>query len=410
MARYASPDSTRAAGAGRALRKVLRPVLRVAERLKSRLLAPRMDFLATDGTPASRWRLLARQVALPVTIMVVVAAFDLSVPDTVFYPFLLLAPTLACATAPPLAVLAIGCASLPLRYLLAHHDGYLASEFDQLFQVSTWMYVLATALSMYLSAVRIRRERELVAVTKVATAAQRAILMPPPAEYGGLRFAVRYFAVADEAELGGDLYLALDTPYGPRILIGDVLGKGLGAVRTAAITIGAFREAAYDEVDLVDIARRIEASLQRNAPAERFVTALLVEVRSDHVIFVHRGHEQPVLVTADGRARVLDPPEPGVPLGLGDLDTVAPRSWGEPFREGDLLLLVTDGVSDARNESGMSYPVADRINALVGGRAPAEPAVAVERLGEDLLRFAGRRRMTDDALMVGLARKPSESG
>jgi serine phosphatase RsbU (regulator of sigma subunit) len=374
---------------------------------------PRLEFLeflacppGPDGAPGSRWQRLARQVALPVTIMIVVAIVDLSTGrDTVFYPFLLLAPTLATATAPPLAVLAVGCVSLPLRYLLAYSDGYLASEFDELFQVSTWMYVLATALSMYLSAVRIRHERALVAVGKVATAAQRAILMPPPAEYGGLRFAVRYFAVADEAEVGGDLYLALDTPYGPRILIGDVLGKGLGAVRTAAITIGAFREAAYDEPDLVVIARRIELSLMRNAPEERFVTALLAEVRSDHVMFVHRGHEQPVLVTPEDGARVLDPPVPGVPLGLGDLDKAPPRAWAAPFRQGDVLLLVTDGVPDARDAEGRAYPVAERINDLAGGGQPAEPAVAVERLGNDLLRFVGKRGLEDDALMVGLARK-----
>ncbi|MGC0419552.1 PP2C family protein-serine/threonine phosphatase [Embleya sp. AB8] len=353
-------------------------------------------------------RSLVRQVGLPVAILVAVTALDLSTGhSTVFYPFLLLAPTLAAATAPPLAILIIGGASLPLRYWLAKVDGYLGPEYSDLFHVSTWMYVMATALAMYLSAARIRREQALVAVSEVAVAAQRAILMPPSDALGGVRLAVRYFAVVAEAELGGDLYIALDTPFGVRLIIGDVLGKGLGAVRTAAITIGAFREAAYDEPELADVARRIDTSVVRNAPADRFVTALLVEVRPEHVSFVHRGHEEPVAIRADGTVHVLEPPEPGVPLGLGELDPEPTRPWVVPFHQGDLLLLMTDGFADARDSAGRHYPVVERIRELLGeGRLDeTNPVVsAVERLGADLNRHVGGLRLADDALVLALTR------
>lgn len=368
-------------------------------------------------------RSLLRQIGLPVGILLVVTVVDLATgPDTVFYPFLLLAPTLAAVTAPPLAILGIGCVSLPLRYWLAWTDGYLAAEYSDLFQVSTWIYVLATGLAMYLSAARIRHERALLAVSQVAIAAQRAILLPPTGGLGGVRLAVRYFAVADEAELGGDLYLALDTPYGLRLVIGDVLGKGLGVVRTAAITVGAFREAAYDEPDLVEVARRMETSLTRNAPPDQFVTALLVEVRRDTVALVHRGHEQPVLIRRDGGVEILEPPDPGVPLGLGDLDPGGVRAWECPFGTGDLLLLVTDGVADARDPLGGTYPLVERVVALLGPDRVApeptprawadlgppgaglDPAAAVEVLGDDLARHVGILRLTDDALMLALAR------
>ncbi|MEU0939693.1 PP2C family protein-serine/threonine phosphatase [Embleya sp. NPDC005971] len=352
-------------------------------------------------------RSLVRQVGLPVSILVVVTTVDLATgSSTVYYPFLLLAPTLAAATARPLAILVIGCVSLPLRYWLASQDGYLGPEYSNLFQVSTWMYVMATALAIYLSAARIHHERALVAVSEVAVAAQRAILLPPSDDLGGVRLAVRYFAVAEEAELGGDLYIALDTPFGVRVIIGDVLGKGLGAVRTAAITIGAFREAAYDEPELGTVARRIDTSVARNAP-ERFVTALLVEVRPEHVAFTHRGHEEPVAIRADGAVHVLEPPEPGLPLGLGDLDPEPPRPWVVPFREGDLLLLMTDGFADARDTSGRHYPLVERIRALFGeGRVTADPVLAVERLGDDLVRHIGVLRLADDALVLALARAP----
>ncbi|GCD94509.1 PP2C family protein-serine/threonine phosphatase [Embleya hyalina] len=360
--------------------------------------------VAGTATPS-----LFRQIALPVGILVVVTVVDLSTGSSmVFYPFLLLAPTLAAATAPPLAILVIGGVSLPLRYWLASVDGYLGPEYHELFNISTWMYVMATALAMYLSAARIRHERALVAVSEVALAAQRAILMPPTDGLGGLRLAVRYFAVAEGAELGGDLYIALDTPFGVRLIIGDVLGKGLGAVRTAAITIGAFREAAYDEPELSAVARRVDASVTRNAPADRFVTALLVEVRAEQVAFVHRGHEQPVAIRADGTVHVLEPPDPGLPLGLGELDPGTPPEWNVPFGVGDLLLLMTDGFADARDAGGRHYPLVERIEALLGGERPiaADPVAAVERLGDDLRRHVGTLRLTDDALVLALCHPP----
>lgn len=374
-----------------------------------------MDALMSSREPqqpvaGTATQSLFRQIALPVGILVVVTVVDLATGSSlVFYPFLLLAPTLAAATAPPLAILVIGGVSLPLRYWLASVDGYLGPEYHELFNISTWMYVMATALAMYLSAARIRHERALVAVSEVALAAQRAILMPPTDSLGGLRLAVRYFAVAEEAELGGDLYIALDTPFGVRLIIGDVLGKGLGAVRTAAITIGAFREAAYDEPELSAVARRVDASVIRNAPADRFVTALLVEVRAEQVAFVHRGHEQPVAIRADGTVHVLEPPDPGLPLGLGELDPGTPPEWEVPFATGDLLLLMTDGFADARDAGGRHYPLVERIEALLGGERPiaADPVTAVERLGDDLRRHVGTLRLTDDALVLALCRPPA---
>jgi hypothetical protein len=368
-----------------------------------------MSNLAPQRRAGAAIRSAARQVGLPVGILVVVTVVDLATgSSTVYYPFLLLAPTLAAATAPPLAILVIGGVSLPLRYWLASRDGYLGAAYSDLFRISTWMYVMATGLAMYLSAVRIRRERALVAVSEVAVAAQRAILLPPSANLGGLRLAVRYFAVAEEAELGGDLYIALDTPFGVRLIIGDVLGKGLGAVRTAAITIGAFREAAYDEPELSAVARRVDTSVTRNAPTDRFVTALLVEVRPEHVAFTHRGHEEPVAISADGAVHVLEPPDPGLPLGLGELDPEPPRPWVVPFGEGDLLLLMTDGFADARDAGGRHYPLVDRIRALFreGRPGAADPVAAVERLGDDLIRHVGVLRLADDALVLALTRGP----
>lgn len=84
-----------------------------------------------------------------------------------------------------------------------------------------------TLASGLASSLRGRRERVLAAVRSVAEAAQHALLTPIPETVGPFRVAVRYSAAAAEARIGGDLYALVSTPYGVRLIVGDVRGKGL---------------------------------------------------------------------------------------------------------------------------------------------------------------------------------------
>ncbi len=128
-----------------------------------------------------------------------------------------------------------------------------------------------------------RRERTLATVRFVAEIAQRVLLRPVPHRVGDI-LVESFFLFADaEARVGGDLSRAVPTTHGLRLVIGDVRGKGLFAVETAATLLGAFREAAHDEPDLAALAERVETGVSRRAAdytssdiAERFVTAVFV--------------------------------------------------------------------------------------------------------------------------------------
>src|SRR5437763_15382154 len=108
------------------------------------------------------------------------------------------------------------------------------------------MGVIGVLLSRY----RIARERRLAQVIKVAEAAQRAILLPVPEQLGPVRVAVIYEGAASDAVVGGDLYGFVVTSHGLRILVGDVRGKGLDAVRMSAQVLATFRERANDHPEL----------------------------------------------------------------------------------------------------------------------------------------------------------------
>lgn len=180
-------------------------------------------------------------------------------------------------------------------------------------------------------------------LTRVAEAAQHAILATPSAKIGPVALAARYASAAAEALVGGDFYEVVRRPGAVRLLIGDVRGKGLGAVRTATVVLGAFRDAAADLDDLAGVAGRMDRRLRDYLDVEDFVTALLVDVADDGTFtVVSCGHPPPLL--GAGRALSLVAVTPSVPLGLGAAPAVATGK----LNAGDRLLLYTDGILEAR--------------------------------------------------------------
>ncbi|MYW68832.1 SpoIIE family protein phosphatase [Streptomyces sp. SID8379] len=244
-----------------------------------------------------------------------------------------------------------------------------------------------------------RREEQqarLQAVTDIAEATQRAVMRSLPDHVGDLHIADFYQPAARAARVGGDWYDFQPSPHGVRAVLGDVSGKGLPAVSASASLLGAFREAAYHEGDVSEVARRLEIAMQRYSAWTRvvdeeelpdpFSTALLLHFPpdADAVDVVNFGHEPPLVVTAQGRVHTAEV-TPGVPLGMGSLGAGLPEPVRLPFRTGDTLVLFTDGVTECRDAGGTFYPVRERLPRLVE-RLPADapPQELLRRLALDL--------------------------
>ena len=284
----------------------------------------------------------------------------------------------------------MGGVALVLCLLLAAYDDLLESR-RAVIALATIGGV--TAAGVIASAARHRRERALADVTAVAEAAQRVLLHPVPGEVGPLRVAVRYISASAAARIGGDLYEVIAAGQAIRLIVADVQGKGLAAVQTAALVLGAFREAAYDAAGLVEIAARIECSLARQAAAEEFVTAVLAQIPENRpaIEILNCGHPAPLLLTGKA-ARFIEPCEAGLPLGLAQL-AVCPRETAIiELSPGQRLLFYTDGISEARDKSGEFYPL-DRCAALFAGE---DLDAALDRLCDEVIRHVGHQ-LRDDA-------------
>ncbi|MDQ6797878.1 MAG: serine/threonine-protein phosphatase [Actinomycetota bacterium] len=244
---------------------------------------------------------------------------------------------------------------------------------------------------------REHREKVLQRVTRVAEVAQLAILRPIPTRVATVNFASRYISAADQAFIGGDLYEVVPATTGVRVVVGDVRGKGLDAVRLAALVLGSFREAANVEDALAHVAMAVDRAVLGDISLEDFVTAVFVEFRpGGDIEVVNCGHHSPLRVSSRV-VEYLHPAEASPPLGLSPAFTAQVHH----LERGDRLLLYTDGLVEARAPDRTFFKmVPDTLSTLRRRSLDS----ALEGLVNEVLRHAGGHLDDDLALLLAEVR------
>ncbi|MFH0518424.1 PP2C family protein-serine/threonine phosphatase [Streptomyces sp. M41] len=350
---------------------------------------------------------------LPLVAVLVDVLAELIVRGREPVSFLLIAvPPLAAATRGPrgTALSAVVCLGLQM-WMAARRPGH----FDEQHHVAVYAAMTLIGIaSVALAEQRERTRRHLIRANSVAEAMQRTLLRPVPRRLGPVRAAGFYEAGEGGTLVGGDLYDVCETPFGVRAIIGDVRGKGLGAVQTVAAVLGSFRVSAHEWQSLTSLAQRLELSIARNSPAgedgdpELFVTALVLEFPpgGDEVRIVDRGHPPPVAVGPQG-ARRLDT-APGLPLGLGALGADGDDTTVHRLAPSEVLVLHTDGVSEARDAAGVFYPVLERLGERFTGERAPDPEAVVTFVRTDADHWSADSDNDDRAVLALALRAPEE--
>ncbi|MER6979927.1 PP2C family protein-serine/threonine phosphatase [Streptomyces carpinensis] len=191
-----------------------------------------------------------------------------------------------------------------------------------------------------------------------------------------------------------------------RVLIGDVRGKGLSAVGEAAALMAAFQEVAHQHATLPAVASALDRSMCRyltqfpdDEALEHFITALLLEV-PDHgsvARLTHCGHPPPLLIS---RGQVTSVPSfPAPPLGMCTFEQDVRTSHTFSFEAGDVLLLYTDGLVEARDSRGAFYPLEERLAQWT----KCSPETLIERIQRDLHAHTNGA-LHDDAAILAVRR------
>ncbi len=250
----------------------------------------------------------------------------------------------------------------------------------------------------YAARLRTARDRALESMVRSV----RRGAFHPPDRMGDLAIAVRSVSAAGVERDRGVLYEVMETPFGARVVMGDVWGGGRQAVaRVIARALGEIREAAQYEPSLEGVAARAEACLSRSVAAGVFMTAVFAEFSgATEVVLLSCGHGPTRMVASDGGVRTAVC-EPGPPVGLAELAVGAPQLCHELFAAGHTLVLCSEGVNRARGRGGARYPLEARLARLAatsGWRAGGVQERA-ELLRSDLLAFA-EDDSGDDAMVL----------
>ncbi|MGV9884547.1 ATP-binding SpoIIE family protein phosphatase [Streptomyces sp. NPDC003006] len=331
---------------------------------------------------------------LPVSLGVcmVIAALDvLAGPGPQLVALLVIGPLLACTRLDVPRTVLVGCWASLVGVVAGLLDDALLTP---AFGVRWCGLMLGCGLTAYGAQKRAELETALCSSAPVSGNPKdvlAAIPLPASGTPDSAHVCIRYHCATDEARAGGNLYDVARTPFGLRVLVGDVRGSAVDAVRLAAAAVAGFRELACSTEELPRLASALETRLTPKLTAGISVTTLLAEFAPGEVRVVNRGHHAP-LRCSRRRVELLEPTEATLPLGLGPSQ---PRQDRFPLRPGDRLLFYTDGLAAARNAQGTPFPLLDEATAALT-EFPMEEAL--RSLYTRLFRHAGR--LTDDLALV----------
>jgi sigma-B regulation protein RsbU (phosphoserine phosphatase) len=233
--------------------------------------------------------------------------------------------------------------------------------------------ILADVTAAYLFNARAREAARELADTSAELAAtlQESLLPPELPTVPGLAVAARLLPGRGGILVGGDFYDVFALPstrWG--VVLGDVVGHGARAATLAALARYTLRTLAVLQASPRRVLGGLNDAVLARGESERFLSAVYlttrVTPRGVQVRLARAGHPAPLLRLADGTVQVLD--SPGSLLGL--LPDAEVREVRLLLAPGDLLLLYTDGVTEARDD-GEQFA-----ETRLGARVAAGPADA----------------------------------
>jgi sigma-B regulation protein RsbU (phosphoserine phosphatase) len=164
-------------------------------------------------------------------------------------------------------------------------------------------------------------------------------------------------------EVGGDYFDFIQSVTDRLgVLVADVSGKGLAAA-LIMVTFRAYIHATViNELAMRVVMARVNRLIHDTTGGERFITTFygLIDPENKRLLYINAGHNPPLLLRGDGTVRALD--ESGLPIGVFD-DSRYSESVVD-FLPGDILVLYTDGVTEAIDSQDESFGV-ERLEMIV---------------------------------------------
>ncbi len=234
----------------------------------------------------------------------------------------------------------------------------------------------------------------------IAARLQQSLLPPHLPDVPGLEIAARFRPAGEAYDVGGDFYDIFETGTGSwAIAMGDVCGKGADAAALTAMARYTIRATGIRAAQTPErVLSLLNEVLLTEAPREQFLTVayanLSVHENGTELAVASAGHPLPLLLHADGRLDQVG--QPGTLLGV--VPEIELHSERLELQAGDTLVFYTDGVTEARTDTGAMFGL-EGLRSAVLACVGCDAAEVAERI-ENSLTDARVERPRDDIAIV----------
>jgi phosphoserine phosphatase RsbU/P len=207
-------------------------------------------------------------------------------------------------------------------------------------------------------------------------------------------------------KVGGDLYDVFqidENRYG--VAVADVSGKGVAASLIMAICQSNLRHLAKSGISPRRVLSDLNAIMREEMRRDMFVTMIyaIVDIIEDTVTIARAGHELPLFLrrTAEGELVAEFPDSSGMALGMAkeSIFDAAIEEKTYPFGKDEILILYTDGITEAANLSGAQYG-SERLAESLNDLCDKSAAEINERIFDRVLLFTEGSQQSDDVTML----------
>ncbi|MDH4222266.1 MAG: SpoIIE family protein phosphatase [candidate division Zixibacteria bacterium] len=199
-------------------------------------------------------------------------------------------------------------------------------------------------------------------------------------------------------QVGGDYYdfIQIDDSH-LGIAIADVSGKGTSAALLMANLQATLRGQASINPSVRDTVSKVNLMISRSVEAGKFITLFygILDSKNKTFTFTNAGHNHPILLNRDGNIQTLE--KGGTILGIFG-DTLYEEGTVQ-LKPGDLLILYTDGITEAMNEKEELYKE-ERVIKMLQTNKDISAEKLSRKIVEDVLSFQGNLPQGDDITLV----------
>ena len=232
---------------------------------------------------------------------------------------------------------------------------------------------------------------------EIADTLQKALLAVPK-RIPGVDFGYLYRSATTSA-VGGDFYDLFELERGRvGILLGDVSGKGVHAATLTALVKNTVRAFAYEHDSPAVVAGKANAVIFKATGYSTFVTLMfcVLDPASGRLVYCSAGHTRSIVKMSAGDTRQL---HVGSPI-MGAFETVEFSDGETTLEHGDVLVLYTDGVTEARRDGEMFGE--DRLVDFVGSMGTMRSKKMPDAIFKEVQRYTGGK-LSDDVAIVAVA-------